>query len=460
MEYLSFLTSVKIVIENMSKHLPPPLPSSYRGVEKEIFGGCLLTYMNEEMRAEKVTSNGEKPFVVHYGDGDFNYYAQTHPFVLGFIKLYNKDLFEELEDYQHQRRVIEPALVRVRSNCLDDIRTKITANSIAPGVPAKTSTYHIPVFTIRNSQLGYWQASFDYRLKSQLQIKNYRPAIELYFSLHPEKSKEIDAVLAPVKAEQKKRESMKLASRSAKDDIDRINALMTANNSEIQNLEKKIFGRSKAQEQIALLKTKNHELSIELNKAESIIKKYEEVSTAPLMTTADETKILEMVDWCIPWQWTDPMVGTITNEGADKSAFDTTNRTIAATETVQGHSSAANEIREFKKLLDDGIITQEEFDAKKKQILGIEISPRQQYSSTESTLLSIPADNWKCPKCGRINKNHVIRCECGARNVNSSVQNTSATTPEGCWKCPKCGKINKNHVIRCECGARNVKFSL
>ncbi|AVK86893.1 hypothetical protein C3943_02350 [Lysinibacillus sp. B2A1] len=31
----------------------------------------------------------------------------------------------------------------------------------------------------------------------------------------------------------------------------------------------------------------------------------------------------------------------------------------------------ADEIRELKDLLDDGILTQEEFDAKKKQLLGI-----------------------------------------------------------------------------------------
>ncbi|MGA3599022.1 SHOCT domain-containing protein [Lysinibacillus agricola] len=33
--------------------------------------------------------------------------------------------------------------------------------------------------------------------------------------------------------------------------------------------------------------------------------------------------------------------------------------------------SAADEILKFKKLLDDGILTKEEFDAKKKQLLGI-----------------------------------------------------------------------------------------
>ena len=38
----------------------------------------------------------------------------------------------------------------------------------------------------------------------------------------------------------------------------------------------------------------------------------------------------------------------------------------------------ADEIRELKDLLDDGILTQEEFDAKKKQLLGEDESYAQQ----------------------------------------------------------------------------------
>lgn len=43
-------------------------------------------------------------------------------------------------------------------------------------------------------------------------------------------------------------------------------------------------------------------------------------------------------------------------------------QTSATTEKSQ---TKADELREIKKLLDDGIITQEEFDAKKKQLLGL-----------------------------------------------------------------------------------------
>lgn len=48
-------------------------------------------------------------------------------------------------------------------------------------------------------------------------------------------------------------------------------------------------------------------------------------------------------------------------------------RTIGAADVVVGavNISVADEIGKFKKLLDDGTITEEEFAAKKKQLLGL-----------------------------------------------------------------------------------------
>ena len=43
----------------------------------------------------------------------------------------------------------------------------------------------------------------------------------------------------------------------------------------------------------------------------------------------------------------------------------------APQQTVIQHTSAADELKKFKELLDMGVITQEEFDAKKKQLLGL-----------------------------------------------------------------------------------------
>ena len=43
----------------------------------------------------------------------------------------------------------------------------------------------------------------------------------------------------------------------------------------------------------------------------------------------------------------------------------------AAAQQSSQQTSAADEIKKFKELLDMGAITQEEFDAKKKQLLGL-----------------------------------------------------------------------------------------
>ena len=44
---------------------------------------------------------------------------------------------------------------------------------------------------------------------------------------------------------------------------------------------------------------------------------------------------------------------------------------VQQTSTVIQQTSAADELKKFKELLDMGVITQEEFDAKKKEILGL-----------------------------------------------------------------------------------------
>lgn len=48
-----------------------------------------------------------------------------------------------------------------------------------------------------------------------------------------------------------------------------------------------------------------------------------------------------------------------------------TSKNSSSTNIVHNSSDAAEEIRKFKSLLDDGIITEEEFQEKKKQLLGL-----------------------------------------------------------------------------------------
>lgn len=44
---------------------------------------------------------------------------------------------------------------------------------------------------------------------------------------------------------------------------------------------------------------------------------------------------------------------------------------VTIIQPTSSEASSADEIMKFKELLDSGVITQEEFDAKKKEILGV-----------------------------------------------------------------------------------------
>ena len=54
-----------------------------------------------------------------------------------------------------------------------------------------------------------------------------------------------------------------------------------------------------------------------------------------------------------------------------KAQIENTNQKIDISSAAPVASSNADEIKKYKELLDAGIITQEEFDAKKKQLLGL-----------------------------------------------------------------------------------------
>ena len=55
----------------------------------------------------------------------------------------------------------------------------------------------------------------------------------------------------------------------------------------------------------------------------------------------------------------------------DSKNTTTTTETNTVQQKVEINSDKTDEIRNYKKLLDDGIITEEEFEAKKKQLLGL-----------------------------------------------------------------------------------------
>ena len=84
----------------------------------------------------------------------------------------------------------------------------------------------------------------------------------------------------------------------------------------------------------------------------------------------------------------------------------------AANPIPQSNISIAEELKQFKELLDMGVITQEEFDAQKKQLLSRNVSPVQAQAPRP-----VKSDKWKC-SCGRENANYVSTCVCGVRKLD------------------------------------------
>jgi len=91
--------------------------------------------------------------------------------------------------------------------------------------------------------------------------------------------------------------------------------------------------------------------------------------------------------------------------------------------------SLADEIAKLKKLLDDGILTQEEFDAQKKRLLEStnQTQPTQKTKFCKFCAESIDFDCIICPKCGK--QVEEIKTNANAPiNVNVNQNQSSANT--------------------------------
>lgn len=94
------------------------------------------------------------------------------------------------------------------------------------------------------------------------------------------------------------------------------------------------------------------------------------LNTTNIYATADNTRILFNCGM-YSFKATNSFAETIAND--IKDAFDNYQKNAEELEKYNGGAtlSAADEIKKFKDLLDSGVISQEEFDAKKKQLLGL-----------------------------------------------------------------------------------------
>ncbi len=119
-------------------------------------------------------------------------------------------------------------------------------------------------------------------------------------------------------------------------------------------------------------------------------------------------------------------------------------------------------LKKYKELLDMGAINQEEFDKKKKEILGAGNTDITDVAETAEKEIQqeekMPPTSWTCYNCGR--ENDLDRKSCkfcgaikGAAPVYGKVNRPQKYDPNlADWKCPKCGAVNKCYIGLCKCG--------
>ena len=83
---------------------------------------------------------------------------------------------------------------------------------------------------------------------------------------------------------------------------------------------------------------------------------------------------------------------------------------------------------------------------RKMLIYNLENSADEIDSSIQNSSQTVFTDSyWDCPNCGTtMNKKDIYCHKCGTSKFKQPSENE--------WKCPKCGKINQNYVGTCGCG--------
>lgn len=140
------------------------------------------------------------------------------------------------------------------------------------------------------------------------------------------------------------------------------------------------------------------------NKLRSILFFFSNSSEMKKFVQEAASFIEDKVDEALSKQDQNTWSGDYVEDETPQMGENSKNGAIENTPSNRSSDSVFEELTKWKKLLDDGVITQEEFSAKKAQILGIadlkkgEVKKGQQYCAECGTKL--PDDAQFCPECG------------------------------------------------------------
>ncbi len=386
-EYLDYVSARRAIVENMPTFLRPPVPQQYRGLDAYDFNSLFGAYLLDDLHrlVEEKCKNSKD--AIRFGSNPKSIFTDlfdSNPFFINFIQLYNGTDIVHL----HIAVAQNPAsmlmargpgssatffiqdIIMAFSGGFDYSNTKVAEHTLYPG----SKSYYVfrPRYIVKDGKLG-WLSDYFNDFRGMINGE-YDTLIRRYYESHPDIKVEFEADFKTHLndiAQKDKLKTLQAEKKTSNQEIEKIKDEIGQHYTQISSLEKKIFGKAKAQEEISRrkrsvedLNKKKQEYEAKVKECDSFVKSYREPSDGPSYYDS----ILSLYSYLLDWEWIDPSTLPAT-EPVNVAPPITSVEEPSLAHSSQG--SSANEIREFKMLLDDGIITQEEFDAKKKQLLGL-----------------------------------------------------------------------------------------
>ena len=309
LEYTAVREAIDIVIENMARFLPSPLPKEYRGfdVPTGMFG-LLFDYAEhqeelESGRALNVYYENEADCLQEWLDSVLKGRAGAGKVIRDLAQFYEGDrqgrFFVPDILQEHKLRGFNGR--RVYGFLHRCCRTTGLGGDSFYGIEGHVS-YYFPLFSVRNGCLCFWDGSFGANSSSlpyPYEECKLQDLAENYFSYYPEKRaafmKEIEEYKAAVARH--KEEAPK-----NKEDLARIPDLeskIKENDEAIIKLGKKLFGKTKALAQIEERKKANEELAKQIEELLARDKAFQEAT--PLSPKDFIVQQVEKNDFFLAW---------------------------------------------------------------------------------------------------------------------------------------------------------------
>ncbi len=368
-EYLSWIAAVKTIVENISKYLTPEMIDGikYRGVlDKLILNDLLCVYlMDDTFPYRQEDFEDRLKWEIEKGpNGELvRSVSSTYDCFL-FQKVYYDFFKKWMDDINIPSHFSTKPLLLCCAGIYDDFL----------GFPIRGIGFQLPIVIIRNGLLGFGIHSFPRWRSDGIQDNivefNMKELIEDYLSQFPEKKEGILAEIETYKKESAHYEQLKVENESHLTERSRLQAEIDANEKTIETMGKKVFGKAKARETISSLEAKNHSAAETIENLNKQIAKFEAIEK-PQKKEDFVNRIFLKNDCFIAWRWVykqgkpaAELPETVTETGADEEKSERRSET-------EFTANIPNQIKQYADLLSIGAITQEEYNAKKKQLLGL-----------------------------------------------------------------------------------------